>query len=103
MPIFPEVTEQENPPAVGTDLLIFVAISADADVDLWLILDDLPVNEPQRKPPIVNTQRVLEGVTDEINDIHRISAVVGFLDQNVHVGFSLRPLGSLKRHLELQR
>ncbi|MCA8985815.1 MAG: hypothetical protein R3C12_12850 [Planctomycetaceae bacterium] len=63
-----------------TDLRVVTRLLANADDELWIFLDDFPVKLPDTEPAVIDWYGIFHRITDKVDNIDRVPAVIGFLD-----------------------
>jgi hypothetical protein len=69
--------------AIRADLTVRIGVLANADEELRVFLDHLPVEPTYAKPAVIDPHGVLEGIADKIDDVYGIAPMVWFLNKDV--------------------
>jgi len=92
-----ELVQWPDLTAITAHLAICQRVLANAHEELGSNFGDLPIQPSNAKPTIINRYRILNRVANQINDIHRIAAMVRFLHQDVDPDLVVRNAPAVKR------
>ena len=71
--------------------MMFAHLLSYADGDHGVVFHHRPVKTPDREPSVVDVDGLLDGISDAIDQVDRITSGIWFLDENIQPHLSLVP------------